>query len=130
MHAWDLQSAYTTDRPPLGQLEPGHLRVHPVRHSQLPLPLRALTVNRCSGIHRGMGTHISKVKSVDLDSWTDEQLQSVLKWGNARANKSVAWSPLAETGRIVTRTDTGKQNWPLDMSRRKRTSPASYRGQF
>jgi stromal membrane-associated protein len=34
-----------------------------------------------------MGTHISKVKSVDLDSWTDEQLQSVLIWGNARANK-------------------------------------------
>ncbi|KAF1962648.1 ArfGap-domain-containing protein [Byssothecium circinans] len=42
---------------------------------------------RCSGIHRGMGTHISKVKSVDLDTWTDEQLQNVLKWGNARANK-------------------------------------------
>lgn len=34
-----------------------------------------------------MGTHISRVKSVDLDSWTDEQLQSVLKWGNTRANK-------------------------------------------
>ncbi|OAA70318.1 stromal membrane-associated protein [Cordyceps fumosorosea ARSEF 2679] len=42
---------------------------------------------RCSGIHRGMGTHISRVKSVDLDSWTDEQLQSVLRWGNARANR-------------------------------------------
>ncbi|KAI5814160.1 putative GTPase activating protein for Arf-domain-containing protein [Pyronema omphalodes] len=42
---------------------------------------------RCSGIHRGMGTHISKVKSVDLDSWTDEQLQSVVKWGNTKANK-------------------------------------------
>jgi stromal membrane-associated protein len=24
---------------------------------------------------------------VDLDAWTDEQLQSVLKWGNSRANK-------------------------------------------
>lgn len=24
---------------------------------------------------------------MDLDAWTDEQLQSVLKWGNARANK-------------------------------------------
>jgi stromal membrane-associated protein len=35
-----------------------------------------------------MGTHISRVKSVDLDAWTDEQLQSVLKWGNSRANKS------------------------------------------
>ena len=34
-----------------------------------------------------MGTHISKVKSVDLDSWTDEQMQSILSWGNARANK-------------------------------------------
>lgn len=36
-----------------------------------------------------MGTHISRVKSVDLDAWTDEQLQSVVKWGNARANKCV-----------------------------------------
>ncbi|TGZ79635.1 ArfGap-domain-containing protein [Ascodesmis nigricans] len=42
---------------------------------------------RCSGIHRGMGTHISRVKSVDLDTWTDEQLQSMVKWGNGRANK-------------------------------------------
>ncbi|KAH8170996.1 hypothetical protein LIA77_09777 [Sarocladium implicatum] len=42
---------------------------------------------RCSGIHRGMGTHISRVKSVDLDSWTDEQMKSILSWGNARANK-------------------------------------------
>ena len=47
---------------------------------------------RCSGIHRGMGTHISRVKSVDLDAWTDEQLQSVLRWGNSRANKSVGYS--------------------------------------
>lgn len=59
---------------------------------------------RCSGIHRGMGTHISRVKSVDLDSWTDEQLQSMLKWGNTRANKYVlltriALSPLTKPGR-------------------------------
>lgn len=30
---------------------------------------------RCSGIHRGMGTHISKVKSIDLDTWTSEHMQ-------------------------------------------------------
>lgn len=41
-----------------------------------------------------MGTHISRVKSVDLDAWTDEQLQSVLKWGNGRANKLVSLSRL------------------------------------
>ncbi|KAI9748007.1 MAG: hypothetical protein M1815_003695 [Lichina confinis] len=44
---------------------------------------------RCSGIHRGMGTHISRVKSVDLDAWTDEQMKSILQWGNSRANKKI-----------------------------------------
>ena len=33
---------------------------------------------RCSGIHRGMGTHISKVKSIDLDAWTPEQMEACL----------------------------------------------------
>ncbi|KAK8217424.1 splicing factor [Zalaria obscura] len=47
---------------------------------------------RCSGIHRGMGTHISRVKSVDLDSWTDEQLQSMLRWGTGRRNLRQATS--------------------------------------
>lgn len=41
---------------------------------------------RCSGIHRSMGTHISRVKSVDLDTWTDEQVASMVKWGNNKAN--------------------------------------------
>ena len=30
---------------------------------------------RCSGIHRGMGTHISRVKSIDLDMWTPQQME-------------------------------------------------------
>ncbi|KAK9759529.1 ARF GAP with effector function(s) [Basidiobolus ranarum] len=41
----------------------------------------------CSGIHRSLGTHISKVKSIDLDKWTEDQLKNMVKWGNARANK-------------------------------------------
>ncbi|EMG46276.1 hypothetical protein G210_3482 [Candida maltosa Xu316] len=41
---------------------------------------------RCSGIHRSMGTHISKVKSVDLDAWTDDQIENMVKWGNKKAN--------------------------------------------
>nr|QBH67479.1 hypothetical protein UE_1413 [Ustilago esculenta] len=40
----------------------------------------------CSGVHRSLGVHISKVKSVDLDDWTEEQVQSARDWGNARAN--------------------------------------------
>ncbi|ORY35381.1 hypothetical protein BCR39DRAFT_509168 [Naematelia encephala] len=41
---------------------------------------------RCSGIHRSMGTHISRVKSIDLDIWTPEQMENIQKWGNRRAN--------------------------------------------
>lgn len=29
---------------------------------------------RCAGIHRNLGVHISRVKSVNLDSWTPEQV--------------------------------------------------------
>ncbi|KAI8967019.1 hypothetical protein BDF20DRAFT_908561 [Mycotypha africana] len=42
---------------------------------------------RCSGIHRSLGVHISKVKSVDLDTWVPEQVENMVRWGNERANK-------------------------------------------
>ncbi|XP_031571593.1 stromal membrane-associated protein 1-like isoform X3 [Actinia tenebrosa] len=40
---------------------------------------------RCAGIHRNLGVHISKVKSVNLDSWTPEQMTKIQDWGNRRA---------------------------------------------
>ncbi|KFY15328.1 hypothetical protein V492_02081 [Pseudogymnoascus sp. VKM F-4246] len=75
---------------------------------------------RCSGIHRGMGTHISRVKSVDLDSWTDEQLQSVLVWGNSRANKY--WEAKLAPGHVPSeakmenfiRTKYDSKRWVMD----------------
>ncbi|KAJ5125881.1 hypothetical protein N7526_008058 [Penicillium atrosanguineum] len=75
---------------------------------------------RCSGIHRGMGTHISRVKSVDLDAWTDEQLQSVVKWGNARANRY--WEAKLAPGHVPSeakienfiRTKYDTKRWAMD----------------
>lgn len=75
---------------------------------------------RCSGIHRGMGTHISRVKSVDLDSWTDEQMQSMLRWGNARANKY--WEAKLAEGHVPNeskienfiRTKYDSKRWVMD----------------
>ncbi|KAF3708535.1 Stromal membrane-associated protein 1 [Channa argus] len=32
---------------------------------------------RCAGIHRNLGVHISRVKSVNLDQWTPEQIQAI-----------------------------------------------------
>ncbi|CAB0030058.1 unnamed protein product [Trichogramma brassicae] len=40
---------------------------------------------RCAGIHRNLGVHISKVKSVNLDSWTPDQVVSLQQMGNSRA---------------------------------------------
>ncbi|CAF4159949.1 unnamed protein product, partial [Rotaria magnacalcarata] len=40
---------------------------------------------RCAGFHRNLGVHISRVKSVNLDSWTAEQIASMQAMGNSRA---------------------------------------------
>uniref|UniRef100_A0A3Q3WCA9 Arf-GAP domain-containing protein n=1 Tax=Mola mola TaxID=94237 RepID=A0A3Q3WCA9_MOLML len=42
---------------------------------------------RCAGIHRNLGVHISRVKSVNLDQWTPEQIQSMVDMGNHRARR-------------------------------------------
>eukprot|EP00092_Neocalanus_flemingeri_P065660 GFUD01079881.1.p1 GENE.GFUD01079881.1~~GFUD01079881.1.p1 ORF type:complete len:448 (-),score=138.11 GFUD01079881.1:277-1620(-) len=39
---------------------------------------------RCAGIHRNLGVHISKVKSVNLDSWTPPQVASMQAMGNSK----------------------------------------------
>ncbi len=41
---------------------------------------------RCGGLHRRLGTHISRVKSVNLDKWTDEQVAFMVANGNAKVN--------------------------------------------
>ncbi|XP_037075440.1 stromal membrane-associated protein 1-like [Pollicipes pollicipes] len=40
---------------------------------------------RCAGIHRNLGVHISKVKSVNLDTWKPEQAVALQQMGNSRA---------------------------------------------
>jgi stromal membrane-associated protein len=39
---------------------------------------------RCAGIHRNLGVHVSRVKSVNLDSWTEEQVAMMQEIGNSR----------------------------------------------
>lgn len=42
---------------------------------------------RCSGIHRSMGVHISKVKHLKLDRWEDVQIEKMKEVGNIKAKK-------------------------------------------
>ncbi|CAN7081370.1 unnamed protein product [Brassica oleracea var. botrytis] len=42
---------------------------------------------KCCGVHRSLGTHISKVLSVTLDEWSDEEVDSMIEiGGNDSAN--------------------------------------------
>ena len=40
----------------------------------------------CSGIHRSLGVHISRVRSTQLDKWTETQVEYMERMGNVRAN--------------------------------------------
>ncbi|XP_060049525.1 arf-GAP with GTPase, ANK repeat and PH domain-containing protein 1 isoform X3 [Erinaceus europaeus] len=50
------------------------------------LNLGALMCIQCSGIHRNLGTHLSRVRSLDLDEWPPELLQVMSAIGNQLAN--------------------------------------------
>lgn len=44
---------------------------------------------QCAGIHRKMGTHISKVKSLTLDTWSREQVEHMRSRGNSVSNATL-----------------------------------------
>ncbi|XP_010884201.1 arf-GAP with GTPase, ANK repeat and PH domain-containing protein 3 isoform X2 [Esox lucius] len=50
------------------------------------LNLGALMCIECSGIHRNLGTHLSRVRSLDLDDWPVELCMVMVAVGNALAN--------------------------------------------
>ncbi|XP_020524965.1 probable ADP-ribosylation factor GTPase-activating protein AGD5 isoform X1 [Amborella trichopoda] len=42
---------------------------------------------QCSGVHRGLGVHISKVRSATLDTWLPEQVAFIQSMGNDKSNR-------------------------------------------
>lgn len=64
---------------------------------------------RCAGIHRNLGVHISRVKSVNLDSWTPEQVVSLEQMGNSRAR--AVYEALLPDGFRRPQTDTALESF-------------------
>ncbi|KAL3424542.1 UBA/TS-N domain-containing protein [Phlyctema vagabunda] len=42
---------------------------------------------RCAALHRKLGTHITKVKSLSMDSWSTDQVENMKRVGNTASNK-------------------------------------------
>uniref|UniRef100_A0A3P9HI79 ArfGAP with GTPase domain, ankyrin repeat and PH domain 3 n=1 Tax=Oryzias latipes TaxID=8090 RepID=A0A3P9HI79_ORYLA len=75
------------------------------------LNLGALMCIECSGIHRNLGTHLSRVRSLDLDSWPVELSMVMTAIGNAMANSvwEGALEGYAKPGSDSTREE--KERW-------------------
>ncbi|XP_069462319.1 stromal membrane-associated protein 1 isoform X1 [Ambystoma mexicanum] len=73
---------------------------------------------RCAGIHRNLGVHISRVKSVNLDQWTPEQIQCMQDMGNTKA-RIVYESNLPESFRRP-QTDQSVEFFIRDKYERKK----------
>ncbi|EDQ92101.1 uncharacterized protein MONBRDRAFT_22929 [Monosiga brevicollis MX1] len=67
-------------------------RSHPPRIDSLPEPTWAswnigvFICLHCAGAHRSLGSHISKVKSIALDTWSRQQVGDIKKKGNNAVN--------------------------------------------
>lgn len=69
------------------------------------LNLGALICIECSGIHRNLGTHLSRVRSLDLDEWPLELIKVMSAIGNDLAN--TVWEANAQ-GRLKLAPDASR----------------------
>lgn len=71
----------------------------------------------CAGTHRSLGTHVSKVKSLKLDSWKPEEIQAfVAHGGNSEANRRLARAAQARgvSGRFLLPPPRGASRAEVD----------------
>lgn len=60
----------------------------------------------CSGKHRGLGVHISFVRSVTMDSWSEIQIKKMEVGGNEQLNAFLAQYGIPKETDIVTKYNT------------------------
>uniref|UniRef100_A0A8C9M9E1 Arf-GAP domain-containing protein n=1 Tax=Panthera tigris altaica TaxID=74533 RepID=A0A8C9M9E1_PANTA len=65
----------------------------------------------CSGIHRNLGTHLSRVRSLDLDDWPIELIKVMSSIGNELANSVWEESSQGRTKPSLDSTREEKERW-------------------
>ena len=83
-------------------------RVIDHRTAWASINLGAFVCIQCSGIHRAIGVHLSKVRAVAADDWNDDWVDNMERWGNARAGAFwEAAAPATQRSRMRAATATG-----------------------
>nr|KAF6336079.1 ArfGAP with GTPase domain, ankyrin repeat and PH domain 1 [Myotis myotis] len=75
------------------------------------LNLGALMCIECSGIHRNLGTHLSRVRSLDLDDWPIELIKVMSSIGNELANSVWEENSQGRTKPSLDSTREEKERW-------------------
>ncbi|KAM7411209.1 hypothetical protein PAMA_021274 [Pampus argenteus] len=75
------------------------------------LNLGALICIECSGIHRNLGTHLSRVRSLDLDDWPGELTQVLAAIGNHIANSIWESCTQGRTKPMPNATREERESW-------------------
>ncbi|KAL7044025.1 hypothetical protein ACKWTF_001746 [Chironomus riparius] len=75
------------------------------------LNLGVLICIECSGIHRNMGSHISKVRSLTLDEWPPSHLAVMLSIGNSLSNSVWEANTRGQAKPVPTSSREEKENW-------------------
>uniref|UniRef100_A0A7S2ISK3 Arf-GAP domain-containing protein n=2 Tax=Haptolina brevifila TaxID=156173 RepID=A0A7S2ISK3_9EUKA len=55
------------------------------RNAWASINLGAYLCIQCSGVHRSLGVHLSKVRAVAADDWNSDWVDNMERWGNTRA---------------------------------------------
>ncbi|XP_019483856.1 PREDICTED: arf-GAP with GTPase, ANK repeat and PH domain-containing protein 1 [Hipposideros armiger] len=71
----------------------------------------ALMCIECSGIHRNLGTHLSRVRSLDLDDWPIELIKVMSAIGNELANSIWEENSQGRTKPSLDSTREEKERW-------------------
>ncbi|KAI9280409.1 hypothetical protein BY458DRAFT_500610 [Sporodiniella umbellata] len=76
---------------------------------------------RCASLHRKMGTHISKVKSISMDRWSFQDIQSMKeKGGNLKINHEILSNSVNGRLPLAVDDDFDMERYVRDKWERKR----------
>lgn len=87
--------------------------------------LGILVCIECVGHHRNLGVHVSVVRHLHLDKWTQSQAQTVAKIGNRISNQYYeAFLDSADKSEFANRADFVQRKYSLQWALKSESSPS------